>query len=108
MAMVTITGISWSLNLWVPLAMISAEIAKIRDAAEDEEADSDWTGDLTGVSMSIYNFAISVPQILSACICSGILYVLGEQEDHNALSWTLTLGGVASLVAAILIIRLRI
>ncbi|CAG8948703.1 hypothetical protein HYFRA_00001824 [Hymenoscyphus fraxineus] len=93
--MVAIVGISWALTQWVPMAMMSAEIANIR---EDGEAE-----DETGTLMSVFNVAISAPQILASGLCSGLFWVVRGMDLVDSLGWALKMGGLASVVAAGLI-----
>ena len=60
----------------------------------------------TAVLMSIYNIAISLPQILAAVIC-GAVFMLLEGSAVDPLGWVLRIGGAASLVAAALALLLK-
>jgi solute carrier family 45 protein 1/2/4 len=106
MATIAISGISWSLNLWVPLAIISREIAELRAIHKEEVEDLQYVGE-TGTLMSIYNIAISAPQILAAGLCSIIFWVLDGSETYDSLGFVLRLGGISSLLAALLIFWLN-
>lgn len=102
MAAIAFSGISWSLNLWVPLAIISREIAELRTIDKEEVEDLEYV-DQTGTLMSIYNIAISAPQILAAGLCSVIFCILDGSETYDSLGLVLRFGGVSSLLAALLI-----
>jgi solute carrier family 45 protein 1/2/4 len=95
------------MNLWIPMAIMSREIAELRDL-DKEETEGVQEPDQTGTLMSIYNIAISAPQMLAAGLCSGIFWILDMSEAHDSLGWVLRFGGVSSIVAAFLIFWLRL
>ncbi|KAG9237698.1 sucrose transporter [Amylocarpus encephaloides] len=103
--MVASAGVSWSLTQWVPLAMMSGEIASMREAARSEEVGDGE--DETGTLMSIFNVAISAPQILAGALCSGLFWVIGESDPVDTLGWALRMGGLAAVVSALLMLGLK-
>lgn len=123
-AMTAIMGISWSLTLWAPFALISAEIS-VRDEARRRkerqnkvapteawhhhpENDEDGS-DQAGIVLGIHNVAVSAPQILSTLICSAVYKALQKPRDEPgdvSVGWTLRIGGVAALAAAFITWRM--
>lgn len=102
---IALSGFSWSLTQWVPLAMMSAEIAGMREASLcDGNVDGE---DETGSLMSIFNVAISAPQILAGGLCSLLFWVIGETDVAYSLGWALRMGGIASVLAAVLLVTLK-
>lgn len=117
--MVGIVGVSWSLTLWAPFALISAEISKrhearrtqnrrkvVRgheDAFYDGDEDVDQEEDRAGIILGLHNVAISAPQVIATLICSAIFKWLQKPRNEPgdvSVAWTLRLAGVAGLVAA--------
>ncbi|KAL6241443.1 hypothetical protein RBB50_011707 [Rhinocladiella similis] len=121
--MTAFVGVSWSLTLWAPFALISAEISKrdemrrkryrqrlingendITDSKMDEEEDQ------AGIILGLHNVAISAPQIVATLISSAIFKLL--QKPRNvpgdvSVGWTLRIGGAATLVAAFITWRMQ-
>lgn len=123
MIMVALVGISWSLTLWAPFALISGEISK-RDEARrakqrrkllngDADAfydDHDHEEDRAGMILGIHNMAVSAPQVIATLISSAVFKLL--QKPRNipgdvSVAWTLRLGGVAALVSAFFTWRMQ-
>ncbi|RDL40853.1 MFS general substrate transporter [Venustampulla echinocandica] len=106
--MVAIVGISWALTQWIPLALMSAEIANLRDAKSCEFSQEEGDGDdETGSLMSLFNVAISAPQILAGILCSGLFWLLGGAGTGDSLGWALRMGGIASIISAFLMVWLK-
>lgn len=121
--MVAVMGMSWSLSLWAPFALIAAEISKRDEArrlrqrrkqfngdsgssngAEDEEEDR------AGIILGLHNVAVSAPQVVATLICSIVFKALQKPRDvpgDVSIAWTLRLGGVAGLAAAFFTWRMR-
>lgn len=114
--MTAFVGISWSLTLWAPFALISAEISR-RDEARrkkhrqrlvegDEHRDEDKDEeeeDQAGIVLGLHNVAISAPQILATLISSAVFKVLQKPRNEPgdvSVGWTLRIGGLAALIAA--------
>ncbi|KIW16037.1 hypothetical protein PV08_06088 [Exophiala spinifera] len=121
--MTAFVGVSWSLTLWAPFALISAEISKrdevrrkryrqrlmdgehdITDSKLEEEEDQ------AGIILGLHNVAISAPQIVATLISSAIFKLL--QKPRNvpgdvSVGWTLRIGGAATLVAAFITWRMQ-
>jgi len=122
--MTALVGISWSLTLWAPFALISAEIAqrderrrrKLREtlqngalwtALEEEEREEE---DQAGVILGLHNVAISSPQILATLISSAVFKALQKPRNvpgDTSVGWTLRIGGVAALGAAFITWRMQ-
>lgn len=60
--------------------------------------------DETGTLMSVFNVAISAPQILASGLCSVVFWAVGGLDPVESLGWALKLGGVAGVVAGGLIV----
>ena len=116
--MTAFVGISWSLTLWAPFALISAEVARSNEATHkkrraqpsaDEQAKEDDEVDQAGVILGLHNVSISSPQILATLVSSVIFHFLQTPRNvpgDTSVGWTLRLGGVAALVAAFITYRL--
>ncbi|TVY65713.1 General alpha-glucoside permease, partial [Lachnellula suecica] len=104
-AIIGIVGISWSLTLWAPFAIISAEVSK-RDALRRSRNSSvEESQDQAGVILGIHNMSISTPQIL-ATIGSSIIFKFLQKPrgtpGDRSISVVLACGGLSTLVAAFL------
>lgn len=121
--MTALIGITWSLTLWAPFALISAEISR-RDERrrrrdrqrlmnDPDEADSeteDEEEDKAGIILGIHNVAVSSPQVLATLVCSVVFKLL--QKPRNvpgdvSVGWTLRIGGLATLVSAFITWRMK-
>lgn len=125
--MVGFIGIPWSLTLWAPFALISAEISKRaeerrkshrrkllngsavsyvhgqNDTDEDDEC-------AAGIILGLHNVAVSSPQVIATLICSVVFKMLQKprnEPDDVSVAWTLRLGGIATLASAFLTWRMR-
>ncbi|ETN45735.1 uncharacterized protein HMPREF1541_09568 [Cyphellophora europaea CBS 101466] len=116
--MTALVGISWSLTLWAPFALISAEISEREETRRRKERlkllnpneEELEEGDQAGVILGLHNVAVSAPQILATMICSAVFQALQKPRDEpgdTSVGWTLRIGGVATLVAAWLTYRMR-
>lgn len=123
-AMTALIGITWSLTLWAPFALISAEISRrdemrrrrdrqrlMHDPDEvDSDAEDDEEEDKAGIILGIHNVAVSSPQVLATIVCSLVFKLL--QKPRNvpgdvSVGWTLRLGGLATLISAFLTWRMN-
>ena len=116
--MTAFVGISWSLTLWAPFALISAEVARREEGARKkrrqqprapEDAKDDEDADQAGIILGLHNVAISSPQILATLVSSVIFHFLQTPRGvpgDTSIGWTLRLGGVATMVAAFITYRL--
>jgi solute carrier family 45, member 1/2/4 len=119
--MTAFVGISWSLTLWAPFALISAEIAK-RDeerrrrqrqklvSGTENDPEMNEEEDKAGIILGLHNVAVSAPQVVATMICSAVFRAL--QKDRNepgdtSVGWTLRFGGLVTLVAAFITWRMR-
>lgn len=123
--MVGIMGVAWSLSLWAPFALISAEISKrdearrlrqrqklINSSAQSfyEDEDEEEGGDRAGIILGLHNVAVSAPQVIATLICSAVFKALQKPRNEPgdvSVAWTLRLGGIASLAAAFLTWKMR-
>lgn len=121
--MVSIVGVSWSLTLWAPFALISAEIGKRDEARRVRHRQKLLTGntasfydpedaeeDRAGIILGLHNVAVSAPQVVSTLVCSGIFKALQKPRNvpgDNSVAWALRFGGCAVLISAWLTWRMR-
>jgi solute carrier family 45 protein 1/2/4 len=124
--MVTL-GYTWALCIWAPFAIIGAEIrqgqtsriressqqldAEVADSQEDEPlVPKSGEPDETGVILGIHNVASTAPQAISTIISSIVFKIWqkprGTPGDHS-VAIVLGLSGVAGLVAASYVTRIR-
>lgn len=110
-ALITVMGFSWGIAIWAPYALISTEIAWLRQSPRTStNSDRYWRLDVedqwrvetdsTAAIMGIHNMAIAVPQIFAALTCAVVLKlteVLGGQAGE---AWVFRVAGCAALVAA--------
>lgn len=125
--MTSLVGISWSLTLWAPFALISADIS-VRDEARRRKdrlrkmgaangevngngmEDDEQTTGQAGIILGLHNVAVSAPQILATIVCSGVFKALQKPRNEPgdvSIGWTLRLSGVAALVAAFITWRMK-
>lgn len=122
--MTAMVGISWSLTLWAPFALISADIAERDEARRRRERlkmvgqTEEWhqhgeaseTYDQAGIILGLHNVAVSAPQILATMICSAVFKGLQKPRDEPgdvSVGWTLRIGGLATLIAAFITWRMH-
>lgn len=92
--MVAVVGLSWSLTLWAPFALISAEISKREQDRRDRQrkrlinGDTDYFGaaddeeeDRAGIILGLHNVAVSAPQVIATLVCSVLFKFL--QKPRN-------------------------
>jgi solute carrier family 45, member 1/2/4 len=122
--MTALVGVSWSLSLWAPFALISGEIAKREelrrkkrresvanaqggDEAYDKAVEEE---DQAGIILGLHNVAISAPQVLSTLVSSVIFHVLQKPRNvpgDTSVGWTLRIGGLSALIAAFITYRMK-
>ena len=122
--MTAIVGVSWSLSLWAPFALISGEISKREelkrkrrrerrangedvDEVADKETEED---DQAGIILGLHNVAISAPQVLSTLISSAIFNLLQKPRNEpgdTSVGWTLRIGGLSTLIAVYITYRMQ-
>lgn len=118
--LVGLVGIPWALTQWAPFALISSEIAK-RDAIRRGiirppptvdgnllAANEDDSADRAGVVLGIHNVAISAPQVVATLVSSLIFSIAAKPRGtpgDESVAWCLRFGGVCSLIAAYLTMR---
>jgi solute carrier family 45, member 1/2/4 len=118
--MTALVGVAWSLTLWAPFALISAEIAerdegrrrrqrqKFMSAAEDSP-ELEEEEDKAGIILGLHNVAVSAPQVVATMICSLIFNMLQKPRNEpgdTSVGWTLRFGGLVTLVAAFITWRM--
>jgi len=121
--MTSVVGVSWSLTIWAPFALISAEISKRDEVRRTKQRqklldgtansfynDDDFEEDRAGIILGLHNVAVSAPQVIATLISSAIFKLL--QKPRNvpgdvSTAWTLRLAGLAGLAAAYLTWRME-
>lgn len=102
-----IVGIPWALNLWVPFALISAEISK-RDSEARRSGPKEANQDQAGVILGLHNVAASAPQIVASLVSSAIFKAMQKPRGSagdDSVGWVLRFGGAAALIASYMIYR---
>jgi len=121
--MVAIVGTSWSLSLWAPFALISAEISKRDEARRSKHRKRLLSGDAddfydmedheenrAGIILGLHNVAVSAPQVIATLVSSAVFRALQKPRNvpgDTSVAWTLRLGGIAVLVAAFFTWRMK-
>jgi len=120
--MTALVGISWSLTLWAPFALISGEISqrdevrrrkhreRLINGNEEEGNKEEGEEDQAGIILGLHNVAISAPQIIATLISSAVFKALQKPRNEPgdvSVGWTLRIGGAATLVAAFLTWRMK-
>jgi solute carrier family 45, member 1/2/4 len=83
---VSLAGFNWSVTQWAPFTLINEVMVE-----EDMDA---------GLVMSLHNVAISLPQVVSALLASGVLAFLRGLGVKDGLRILMGLSAVPSLFAA--------
>ncbi|KAI0396793.1 major facilitator superfamily domain-containing protein [Xylariaceae sp. FL0594] len=101
---VGMAGVSWTMTMWAPFALISAEISGIEsDRQQMAAGEMDVCPDIkAGVVIGLHNVAIATPQILSALVASVVLKALQAFGVEDTFGWLLRLAGLPALIAAYL------
>ena len=89
-------------RILLPYVVLGEEIAKQMDLQNQEPKIASTVG--AGGIMSLHNSSISLPQILSAAMCSGVFELMTKHEKAYATAWALrvsTFGAVAAAVSTI-------
>lgn len=121
--MVAVAGISWSLTLWAPFALISGEISKrdeerrsnqrkklLSGDAEGFYDEDEHEEDRAGIILGLHNVAVSAPQVIATLVSSAVFKVLQKPRSvpgDVSVAWTLRLGGIGVLAAAFFTWRMR-
>ena len=87
MAITVGIGIAWASILTMPYALLSTSIPQKK----------------MGFYMGVFNFFITIPQIISAI---GFGWVM-EHVFHNVSQWGVACGGIAWIIAAIMMLRVK-
>jgi solute carrier family 45, member 1/2/4 len=80
-------GLSWSLTLWAPFAIIGHEVR------------TEMNRPPTGTILSLSNVAISMPQIVAAVVCSGVFKTANVLGGGDGTAWVLRLSACVMLGA---------
>ncbi|KAI6351460.1 hypothetical protein MCOR25_009917 [Pyricularia grisea] len=92
LALISLMGVTWTVTMWVPFALINAELAELRSG-------------VAGVQ-GLHNMAVSLPQIVSALVCAAVLGGLHLVGVENGAVWLLRLAAVPVAWSAWLIWQL--
>ncbi|WQF81099.1 Putative MFS transporter superfamily [Colletotrichum destructivum] len=95
-AIVSVAGVSWAVSMWVPFALINAEIADMRGPSSALYV----PGEQAGWILGMHNMAISLPQLASALVCSVLFKVFESFRVLDGVAWAFRLSGIAMLVAS--------
>ncbi|KAG5994685.1 hypothetical protein E4U43_003194 [Claviceps pusilla] len=89
--LIACTGISWAMVQGIPFAVIG-EVLATDDTKGEHKAQM-------GAILGLHNVAISLPQILSAMVGSGLLFVAEAVESENGTAWILGMGSLPAMAA---------
>ncbi|KAL2062559.1 hypothetical protein VTL71DRAFT_6825 [Oculimacula yallundae] len=95
--MISSLGFSWAVTLWIPFCLIGIILSREQEDYLDRAAVGHQPPQL-GLVVGLHNAAISVPQILSALICSFTFTTSGDTAEGTLM--VLLSGGCWALVAA--------
>jgi solute carrier family 45, member 1/2/4 len=119
--MTALVGISWSLTIWAPFALISGEIAERDEArrrrqrqklisATEDDPEANEEEDKAGIILGLHNVAVSAPQVLATMVCSAIFKSLQKQRSEPgdvSIAWCMRFGGLVTLVAVFITWRME-
>ncbi|KAI1859473.1 hypothetical protein JX265_010476 [Neoarthrinium moseri] len=94
---ISVMGASWAVAMWIPFALISAEISQPSPSK---------LGGKTGWILGLHNMAMSLPQIVSAILCAVILGALRWLNIGDGIAWIFRLASIAVFYSAYLINKL--
>ncbi|TLS25158.1 hypothetical protein PpBr36_07939, partial [Pyricularia pennisetigena] len=92
LTLIFLMGTTWTVTMWVPFALINAELAELRSG-------------VAGVQ-GLHNLAVSLPQIASALVCAAVLGGLRLVGVDGGAVWLLRLAAVPVASSAWLTWRL--
>ncbi|TLD19229.1 hypothetical protein PspLS_09916, partial [Pyricularia sp. CBS 133598] len=92
LALISLMGATWTVTMWVPFALINAELAELRSG-------------VAGVQ-GLHNMAVSLPQIASALVCAAVLGGLHLLGVDGGAVWLLRLAALPVAWSAWLIWQL--
>lgn len=97
-------GLSSTVSLWAPFALVSGEISK--DGVESDLRKK------AGIILGIHNSFISAPQLLMTIVSSLIFKLLAPDPNDDgardtSIAWMLRLGGVCALCASYMATKVR-
>ncbi|KAI1169580.1 hypothetical protein F4777DRAFT_584778 [Nemania sp. FL0916] len=104
--LVGLSGLSWSVTIWIPFAVVGTAINADTCRARPHEIHG--IEKRPGIVLSLHNVAIAAPQVAAAAGSSLILWALdgGEGEwSASSIGWTLRLATLSTLVAAVLVVK---
>jgi solute carrier family 45 protein 1/2/4 len=108
---IAIAGTSWAVTIWIPFALISAEIAQDTQQRIPETNDLEGKSaalrryggrDQTAAILGLHNMAISVPQIISALFCAFLFRSFEVIGVKDGAAWVFRFAGLAAGYAAYL------
>lgn len=118
--MTSMVGISWSLTIWAPFALISGKIAERNEARRrrhrqklmsgtEDDPEASEEEDKAGIILGLHNVAVSAPQVVATMICSLVFKALQKERNEpgdTSVGWTLRFGGLVTLIAAFITWRM--
>lgn len=100
--LVAAIGIPWSVAMWAPFTLLGEAILDEHwqnSIEHDPGAGRDSVED-AGAAMGLHNVALSLPQVLAAGLCYGILAVAKSFGSHDGVGWIFRFSGLAFLCAS--------
>lgn len=107
---IALLGVVWAVALWAPFVLISEDIARLREAADEASTSDDDENNAVphyeyepGVVLGIHNVCVAAPQVISS-LASSIIFRIFEStaavdENSRAIAWVFRFGGVAAVIA---------
>ncbi|KAH3664310.1 hypothetical protein WICMUC_005838 [Wickerhamomyces mucosus] len=125
-----ILGITWGIALWAPFVLISEEISKIKVVKNKIQKQIHLDSDIyllnknsiekyenyeheAGIILGIHNVFVAAPQVISSLLSSILFALLSTGGDSNgaiydkSLSWVFRFGGIATIGALILSLKVK-
>ncbi|TDZ67382.1 General alpha-glucoside permease [Colletotrichum trifolii] len=97
-AVVAVMGMTGPVTMWVPFALVSADIAEV--SAGTPEREVAWI-------LGLHNMAISLPQIGSTLVCAVLLALCKALNVTNSVAWVFRLASIPVFYSAWLIFKLK-
>ncbi|TEA12860.1 General alpha-glucoside permease [Colletotrichum sidae] len=97
-AVVAVMGMTGPVTMWVPFALVSADIAEV--SAGTPEREVAWI-------LGLHNMAISLPQIGSTLVCAVLLALCKALDVTNSVAWVFRLASIPVFYSAWLIFKLK-
>jgi solute carrier family 45 protein 1/2/4 len=129
--MFALLGITWGTALWAPFVLISEEISRIKeikanirkykieshdtnDPVINESKVEEFEGyeHEAGLILGLHNFFVAAPQVISSLLSSVLFRFLSKanndgSEFDSSLGWVFRFGGLATIGALVLSIKVK-